>query len=434
MTSPQIYRHINLVGPESTLADLLRVEPSATPTGGVSQSSPASYVVISLRGARFIALPMHALIDFIAFEVNQIPDVELAERILRAPLAELFAALTHDAVDAGAMVQESSLEPWTTTVVVQDGVVIGVLPGQVVVTNDLLKDAILSGPFKIYDRKTASKPPKMNGGEQAEKSVHEATDSGSTGTDGAGESGGDLDVPSGNGSDLEPLPTPLPAPPPEPPPVPQGVTREVIRLDTLTPERVTVAQAFDVAVAIRQPTSAVPIVDDLPKLVSTTGTVFRAGEDAVKYRVEVDAKECDVDPESLMFYLERGRDSDIQYFQLTPKREGMLTIIVRAYQADDNVVAANTRIRLQASVLVTDAAKPPDQDAGLRAFKVIQTLFVEDDLREVAFRVGVKWDELSGDRLSTKALDLITFCGTRSLMATLYEAINTVHPEAGLKL
>ncbi len=70
----------------------------------------------------------------------------------------------------------------------------------------------------------------------------------------------------------------------------------------------------------------------------------------------------------------------------------------------------------------------------MRAYRAIQTFFTLDELKSVAFTTGAKWDELSGEVLSTKAQSLVTWCANRNQLSALYEAINVAYPNANLKL
>jgi hypothetical protein len=242
-----------------------------------------------------------------------------------------------------------------------------------------------------------------------------------------------LDQPSGGGAgsatDATDAETAAEAVPPQPP----SLQREEIRLDVVTPETAVVDEPFDMAVAIRQPASPALSIEDLPKLTSTAGEVYRAvGQDLIKYRVEVAVDECEVKPARYDFRLAKGRDSIVQYFQLTPKRAGNLSIIVNAYQADSAVLAATTRVRLKAGVAVARGATTPAPADTIKLYEALTSLFQLDDVQDIAFRLNIKWDELAGDTLSARCRSLLTYCNDRSMTDTLRQTIKTLRPEATL--
>lgn len=237
----------------------------------------------------------------------------------------------------------------------------------------------------------------------------------------------------GTDSDGEQTGSVRPTPPPPPPPKP-ALKREEIRLDVVTPETAVVNEPFDMAVAIRQPDSPALVVEDLPKLTSTRGDVYRADDqDLIKYRVEVEVDDCEVKPARYDFILAKGRDSIVQYFQLTPKRAGTLSIVVNAYQADSAVLAASTRVRLKAGVAVmTDATSTPAPADTIKLYEALTSLFQRDDVEDIAFRLNIKWDELAGDTLSAKCRSLLTYCSNRGQIDLLRQTIKLLRPQANL--
>jgi hypothetical protein len=126
---------------------------------------------------------------------------------------------------------------------------------------------------------------------------------------------------------------------------------EKIRVDAAAPNEVVVGEIFDLAVAIRQPNSPVPAFDDLSRHFSAEGTTFRADpEEVVRYRVAVSASNCEIYGRSeYVFLLKPCRDSEVVFFQLSAKKPGRLSILVQAYQDDDNL-AAMTRVQLIAQI------------------------------------------------------------------------------------
>ena len=112
---------------------------------------------------------------------------------------------------------------------------------------------------------------------------------------------------------------------------------EKLRIDTAAPDRVTLGQAFELAVAVRQLTAPVLKEADLPKVSSgEMQVIWPKGVPAIKLRVQVSAPACEIHgQDSYSFRLYEGQDSPIFYFQLTPKQAGRVSIVVTVYQEED---------------------------------------------------------------------------------------------------
>ena len=139
--------------------------------------------------------------------------------------------------------------------------------------------------------------------------------------------------------------------PQQPPVESEDTVLEDIRLDVASPSKVMVNVEFDVAVAIKQPSSPPLAVADLDKNLSTQGVVQRSSKDQIaSYRVEIKSTNFAIDPPKLIFKLEFGHDSEVKWFKLVPKKSGPLSFIVIAYQVDGDVEVASTRVMLFSSV------------------------------------------------------------------------------------
>ena len=126
---------------------------------------------------------------------------------------------------------------------------------------------------------------------------------------------------------------------------------EAIRLDVASPSKVMVNVEFDVAVAIRQPSSPPLAIADLDKNLSSKGVVQRTSMDQIaSYRVEIKSTNFAIDPPKLIFRLEYGHDSEVKWFKLVAKKSGHLSVIVIAYQVDGDIEIASTRVVLDSSV------------------------------------------------------------------------------------
>ncbi len=172
----------------------------------------------------------------------------------------------------------------------------------------------------------------------------------------------------------------------------ENLQREEIRLDVATPPAVTVGEPFDIAVAIRLPTSPLLTLAEMVTQ-SAEGEIYRSA-DVVRYRVEVVAADCEIQPKYLTFYLKANSDSPIRYFQATTRRAGRVSLIFNAYQADEHL-AASTRVVLTASLVATPTGStggeppgaPPGPDETQRASWQRQLENYQDSLRLIEERM-----------------------------------------------
>ena len=140
-----------------------------------------------------------------------------------------------------------------------------------------------------------------------------------------GEAGEELESIEERETSAEPLPDILPPAPPPPPPAPPpiGETVAPLRLDAAAPERVTVGQPFDLAVAVRRPNSPPLAPADLTRRESAEfGAVWPAEAAFIRLRLQIGAPECDIEGgDSRDVRLYAGQDGPTVYFHLTPRRE-----------------------------------------------------------------------------------------------------------------
>ena len=218
----------------------------------------------------------------------------------------------------------------------------------------------------------------------------------------------------------------------------QAIIEEKIRLDVAVPKTVAVNHTFEIAVAIRQPDSALLDAEGLPKTTSASGRVFRSvSEDIVRYRVTVSAPDCEVHIGEYVFLLRSGSDSEVCFFQLTAKRAGDISILVQAYQEDD-VLAAMTRVQLVASLEARDASwtANEDQRAALtnelrvqnKLYNVLNEAFSLEDLEVLCFQLGVDWDQLEGSAKPKKVRELIQFFERQHQTDVLITAVQSKRP------
>lgn len=396
-------------------------------------SSGRRCVVVPLTPDRYAVVfddVLHALIRLLSSALNR----HLAEALLDAPLGDLLANLAMPARDAQ---QTTAGEIALPCVVVQAGRPIGVWGMPKVRSAEALLEAIGLSLWQLNEQATAEAAPPTDdapsdepAGRGPDRSEAGAMEEMAEGAKDAFDEQGDRSA--------EPE-SPRPTSPPDPTP---GRLKEAIRLDVASPETAVVNEPFDLAVAIRQPSSPPLRVEDLNRVWSAEGVVYReADAEIIRYRVEIEAKDCDIEPSHYVFLLERGKDSIVQFFQLTPRREGMISIIVNAYQADDDVLAATTRVRLKAIVRVLDPAAgatsfatggdvSPQADLAIRLYELLRSdRFSRDDLHDLAFRLAVPWDDLDGQTQSAKARALVQYLRQRGRLDQLCALLKAERPD-----
>jgi hypothetical protein len=136
-----------------------------------------------------------------------------------------------------------------------------------------------------------------------------------------------------------------------------GHSDESIRLDVAAPEKVEVNRAFEVAVRVSRPDSLPLSEGDLTNVMSHPERISHPDDqEIVRYRVEVSAPDCEPCTSEHTFLLRLHQNSEVIFFLLAAKREGNLPIVVTAYQ-EDELVAAQTRIRLKAVLVVQGAVQ-----------------------------------------------------------------------------
>lgn len=110
-----------------------------------------------------------------------------------------------------------------------------------------------------------------------------------------------------------------------------------LRLDTAVPEQVTLGRSFDLAVAVRQPSSPQLSETDLPVVSSQDMPVYwPESAPYVQLRLQIKAPECIIHgDDSYTFRLLPEQNSPKFYFHLIPQHVGKVSIIVTVYQQND---------------------------------------------------------------------------------------------------
>lgn len=129
---------------------------------------------------------------------------------------------------------------------------------------------------------------------------------------------------------------------PQAPAAPRSDEVLALRLDTAIPKSVTVGEAFQLAVAVRQTTSPLLGRDNLPVVESgDLQVLWPAGAAYITLRTQISAPDCTIDgPDSDTFRLFAGRDSPVLIYHLTPQRAGSISIYVTIYQEEDRLGTA----------------------------------------------------------------------------------------------
>jgi len=150
-----------------------------------------------------------------------------------------------------------------------------------------------------------------------------------------------------------------------------------LRLDAAVPAQVRLERTFDLAVAVRQLSSAVLSEPDLTEVRSGSVQVsWPESESFIHLRVQVSAPECEIyGTDTYSFRLYSSQDSPVFYFHLTPKSLGEISIIVTVYQEDDWLGSARIHTVAQEQVVgkvkvqfTSEAVstKPDDERESLR--------------------------------------------------------------------
>lgn len=235
-----------------------------------------------------------------------------------------------------------------------------------------------------------------------------------------------------------PPPSPLPPePPPSQPPSP-GETVASLRLDAAAPERVTVGQPFDLAVAVRRPNSPPLAPGDLTRRESADfGAVWPAGAPFIRLRLQIGAPECDIEGgDSRDVRLFAGQDGPPVYFHLTPRRAGPLSLIITVYQELDWIgstrlrteVAAGEQPRGQLAMTVASAPLNNSEANQLTLRRALDDGYNADELRDLCFELSIDYEDLPGETQWAKARELVLYARRHNLTAQLVALVMAARP------
>ncbi len=257
-----------------------------------------------------------------------------------------------------------------------------------------------------------------------------------------GESGGGLESIEERETSAEPPPPPPSILPPAPPSPPlPGETVVPLRLDAAAPDRVTVGQPFDLAVAVRRPSSPPLEPDDLTRRESADfGAVWPAGTAFLRLRLQISAPECDIEGgDSRDVRLFAGQDGPTVYFHLTPRRAGPLSLIITVYQEMDWIGSTRLRTEVAATagvgeprgqLTMTVASGPLNNSEAnqLTLRRALDDGYNTDELRDLCFELGIDYEDLPGETQSAKARELVLFAKRHNLTAQLVAVVMAARP------
>lgn len=205
------------------------------------------------------------------------------------------------------------------------------------------------------------------------------------------------------------------------------------RLDVAVPESVQVAQTFDLAVTIRQLSSDVLQEQDLPQVRSGMLQIaWTPDEPSIQLIIRLDAPDCEIQGSprhSLTLY--RHHDSPVHYFHLTPKKEGLISIIVTVYQYKSWLGSARVHTKalplLAGQVETHVISQSLHRDELLRLHGNLIQHFNLEELRMLCFSLDIQHEEFTGT-LSPFARELIVYCARREMLRQLIKACKEARP------
>jgi hypothetical protein len=212
-----------------------------------------------------------------------------------------------------------------------------------------------------------------------------------------------------------------------------------LRLDVAAPDQVRLGESFELAVAVRLPSSPVLTEDDLARTKSGNAlVVWPESEPYVQLTVQVIAPACQIHgSNSGKFRLYAGQDSPVFYFMLTPRQVGDVGLFVKLYQEDDWLSHARVHIvcgQVSGSLYITpNPAANLEERGRWLSFRthLRQTLvdyFDESELRTLCFDLGVDYADLSHETKAGTARELIRYLERRDRLPELIAVGQQLRP------
>jgi hypothetical protein len=213
-----------------------------------------------------------------------------------------------------------------------------------------------------------------------------------------------------------------------------------LHLDVAAPDEVSQDQSFEVAVAVRLPSSPVLTEDDLVHTKSGNVQVaWPESEPYVQLTVQVIAPACQIHgSDSCQFRLYAGQDSPVCYFVLTPRQVGTVRLVVKLYQEDDWLGSARVLVvcgQVNGSLHITPNPVAALEEQGrwlsyrTHLRRTLDACFDESELRTLCFDLGVDYDNLPHTTKAGAARELIGYLERRDRLPELVAVGQQLRPD-----
>lgn len=129
----------------------------------------------------------------------------------------------------------------------------------------------------------------------------------------------------------------------------------------------------------------------------------------------------------LVLMLDRRYRETLQQAEIKAERA-----IEEAKNATDDA-DAKTRARidfLMSLIPARDGSGPGDTSGDYQVLEILMSRFDEEELKALAFELGIRWETLGGDKPVTKALNLVQAARNQNKMRSLIAIIKRDRPEA----
>jgi hypothetical protein len=209
-----------------------------------------------------------------------------------------------------------------------------------------------------------------------------------------------------------------------------------LRLDVAVPAEVKMKRPFVLAVAIRQLDSPVLSEKHLDQVDSDDFEVeWPDDQDALDLTVEIDAPDCRItsDRQSPV-RLWRDHDSPVLRFHLIAEAAGPISIIVTVFQDEyplgstwlESVATTKPLAQVETAVQSQPLVA---QSSVVKLFDQIYSAFIVDELKTIAFRLNIDYEEFVRDTKSGTIRELILLCQRQKLVERLLETCRLFRPQ-----
>lgn len=213
-----------------------------------------------------------------------------------------------------------------------------------------------------------------------------------------------------------------------------------LRLDVTTPEWVRVGKPFYLVTTVRWPSS--PVItpgDQWQSRSSGFRSEWKPGAASIDLIMRVSAPDFRIDGQDFqIFPVYRDDDSPALNFVLTPLREGELIVHVTLSQYLRTL--SEIILEIQAQETVRGVINMPipvmvetDVTSSIHAsweplFNILNRAYNLNELRVLCLKMGIDYDNLSGDTLPIKSGELMSYCHRRGVLSTLVAYVMSERP------